>query len=261
MYKHHREIVDRLREVFINDNNIEAFILIGSVARDDARPESDIDYLLVIDEDYYFQLKQNNSLHDSRNGLCIEPCQQAGGRFITKKYLVELSKEGNEPSRWAFQDAKVLFSRDIKIEELVMEIPVYQLNEQLDKMESFKSQIRMHFSYLELAEYSKNTYLLLETAVKVVLFSGRLILADNKILYPNRKWFMREFKNAPDKPDGIYEDAIDFLNSPSIAKANAYIEKILKYKNYPEPSEGWGKRYERDCLWNEEEKVVSIEGW
>src|SRR5437879_12830929 len=49
-------------------------------------------------------------------------------------------------------------------------------------MKSFVSQLPVHLAYLELGEYSGNAWLLAETAVELVLFGGRLILAHNRIL-------------------------------------------------------------------------------
>ena len=43
-------------------------------------------------------------------------------------------------------------------------------------MESFASQLPVHFSYLELGEFSDNAYILNETAVQMALFGGRLLV-------------------------------------------------------------------------------------
>ncbi len=133
------------------DDNVVAAILIGSCARGDEREDSDVDINLVVRE------KRNNC-------------------HVTKDELYLVRERGNELTRWSYTGAKALFSRDPEIADIIKDIPVFQEGERTRKMESFVSQIRMHFSYLMLAEYSGNAYLLHETAVKIALFAGRLVL-------------------------------------------------------------------------------------
>ena len=232
---HKREIaafVERHRA----DDNVIAAILIGSLARGDEREDSDVDIDLVVRE------KRSNAEK-------------------TKDDLVLIRDHGNELTRWSFTDAKVLFSVDNEIESIIRMIPVYQEGERRRKMESFASQIRMHFAYLQLAEYSSNPYLLHETAVKIALFAGRLVLADNRVLYPNRKWYFREIKRVRDKPVNFDEDMCALLSSPSIAGAQRFIDGLFAYKSYPEPAEGWPSRFNDDSVFHWMNGTFSIEDW
>jgi len=218
------------------DDNVIAVILIGSLARGDAREDSDVDCNLVVRE---------------KRELCD----------ITKDDLRHTIKHGNELTRWSYTGAKILYSTDNEIEGLIRQIPVYPEGRRQYNMESFASQIRMHFAYLQLAEYSKNTYLLHETATKIALFAGRLILADNRVLYPNRKWYSREIQRVADKPQGFYEDMCGLLTDPTIDKARAFIDALFSYKAYPEPEEGWVNRFNKDSVLSWKNGTFSIEDW
>ena len=218
------------------DDNVIAAILIGSLARGDGREDSDVDIDLVV------RNKRSNAEK-------------------TRDDLVLIRDHGNELTRWSFTDAKVLFSLDDGIESIIRMIPVYQEDERRRKMESFASQIRMHFAYLQLAEYSSNPYLLHETAVKIALFAGRLVLADNRVLYPNRKWFSREIQRVKEKPANFYEDMCSLLGAPTIAKAQGFIDGLFAYKRYPEPVEGWGARFNDDSVFHWMNGTFSIEDW
>ncbi|HNY21149.1 MAG TPA: nucleotidyltransferase domain-containing protein [Treponemataceae bacterium] len=226
------EITERHRK----DKNVVAVILIGSIARGDAREGSDVDYNLVVKE---------------RRELCD----------VTKDDLKFTIAHGNELTRWSYTSAKVLYSTDDEIEGLIKQIPVYPENRRQYNMESFVSQIKMHFAYLQLAEYSKNTYLLHETAAKIALFSGRLILADNRVLYPNRKWYSREIQRIEDKPKDFYEKMRELLNAPTIDKARTFIDGLMAYKAYPEPAEGWVNRFNKDSVLSWKNGTFSIEDW
>jgi hypothetical protein len=71
-------------------------------------------------------------------------------------------------------------------------------------MISFYSQIIVYHWYIGEAEKRNDTYLTRRSAVDLVLFCGRLILAHNQMLYPYHKWFMRQLDKAPDKPDDFW---------------------------------------------------------
>jgi hypothetical protein len=86
--------------------------------------------------------------------------------------------------------------------------------------------------------------------VALVLFGGRLILAHNRILYPGRKWFMREFEKASDKPEGIIDLATQLLRHPGISHAKAFCDSIVSYRDWPLPEEGTWQRIHEDNVWN-----------
>jgi len=228
--------IDEVVDLHSKDGNVVAIILIGSLARGDAREGSDVDFNLVVKERR-------------------EPCD------VTKDDLRFTIERGNELTRWSYTSAKVLYTTDGEIEGLIRQIPVYPESRRQYNMESFVSQIRMHFAYLQLAEYSKNAYLLHETAAKIALFAGRLVLADNRVLYPNRKWYSREIQRISDKPARFYEDMCGLLADPTIERARAFIDTLFAYKAYPEPEEGWGNRFNKDSVFSWKNGTFSIEDW
>jgi hypothetical protein len=247
MFEHHQKTIENLKEHFEPNPEYLALIVIGSVARGDAMPDSDVDFYLVVDHP------------PSQDGIeahecCVPPCTEAGGALLTKASLREIRDHGNEIARWAFFQAKTIFSRDPEIEQLMIEILRYPESGRTRRMESYYSQIFYHFSFFEYAFYSQTKYLIYETATKMILATGRLILADNRMLYPNRKRFFSELKRAPDKPEGICEAMLDFLDKPTIEAGNRIIQMIQSYKTYPSPAEGIGAR-------NHKENILNLEEW
>jgi predicted nucleotidyltransferase len=232
----HKRQITEFVEKNRTDENVVAIILIGSLARGDEREGSDLDVNLIV------RTKKEES-------------------DITKDDLLFAATNANELTRWSYTRAKVLYSLDDEIAEIIKLIPVYQEKDRQYKMESFVSQMRMHLSYLKLAEYSKNTYLLHETAVKIALFAGRLVLADNRVLYPNRKWYSREIQRIQDKPENFFADMCALLEGPTIAKARSFIDTLLAYKAYPEPEEGWVKRFNTDSVFHWRCGTFTIEDW
>ncbi|HEU5012607.1 MAG TPA: nucleotidyltransferase domain-containing protein [Roseiflexaceae bacterium] len=246
MYGHHERVIRRMTERFQDDPAVLALIIIGSVARGDARADSDVDCHLVVTDDAYEARRAAHQLSVNADDLCDYPHGHAGGRVVNLGYLQDAAARGPEPVRFAFVHATPAFARVPDLDQLLAAIPRYPEHERTEKMISFASQLPVHLSYLVLGEYSQNPYLLAQTAVELVLFGGRLILAHNRMLYPNRKWFMQEFERAPEKPHDIIPIARQLLQQPDIAVATTFCERILQFQPWPQPPEGAMERFQND---------------
>lgn len=249
MFSHHREAVERLTVHYQDDPAVIAIILTGSVARDDAREDSDIDLVILVGDEEYKKRQSTHTLDIDLSQFTEYENGQAGGVFVSKQFLQEAVNKADERERFHFFKAKVLFTEDPEVTTLVRDIAQYPEVERTEKMMSFRSQLPVHLAYLQLAVYSKNNYLLAETVSSLVLFGGRLLLAHNRMLYPSRKWFMREFAAAPDKPEGIIELAEALLKEPSIEKAREFHDAIVNFQEWPEPPEGFWQRFREDNEW------------
>jgi hypothetical protein len=254
MYEHHRQTIENLKACYEKDENSLAFIVIGSVGRDDARPESDVDFYLVVPQPVYeARVAQKANCLDARD-QSVSPCSEANGYLISMPALQALRDHGNEIERWTFIKPLVVFAKDLAIYKLVGEISSYPEQGRIRRMESFHSQMHYHISFFEFAYLSQTKYLIYETAAKLILSIGRLILADNRILYPNRKWFYRELQKAPDKPAGICESIEAFLDAPTIEAGHHLIRMVEDYKDYPLPPEGMKARIDQ-------ESILNLEAW
>jgi hypothetical protein len=229
-----------------NRPEVLALIVVGSVARGDARFDSDLDCYAVVTDAEYERRRAAGMTAFTAADLGGEPSLDAGGPIIDMAFLRDVAARGPEPMRYAFVDAMLPFTRAQEVAALLQRIPLYQEHERSDKMIGFVSQLPVHCSYLELGQYSGNPYLLAQPAVELVLAGGRLLLAYNRQLYPGRKQFLRELGRVPDKPAGIIELAGELLAHPSISLARQWNHQIVSFAEWPEPPEGYWERYRRD---------------
>lgn len=253
MDEHHRQTIENLRKLFEPDTNNIAFVIVGSVARGEARPESDVDFYLVVEDPVFDELAAKHGTTISANQCCVAPCPEAGGRAMKKAELRDLCDGGSELQRWAFTKAQVVFSRDPEVHSLTEEILTYPEAERLRRMGSYHSQMYYHFSFFEFAYYSQTKYLIYQTATQMLLSVGRLILADNRRLYPGRKWFYRELERTPDKPDGLCQAMLTFLDTPTIDNGRLILDLVEKHKSYPVPPEGMPARIVKESTLNLEQ--------
>jgi hypothetical protein len=248
MYAHHRRVVETMVDRVRADPDVLALIVVGSVARGDARADSDVDaYLVVTPEALHGRRSRNEVSFDASDLATAQyPEGQAGGTIVDSAFLVEVAARGPEPARFAFTDALLAYSRLPGLEDLLARIPMYPQAERHDKLVGFASQLPVHLAYLRLGEYSDNPYLLAQPAVDLVRAGGRLVLAWNRLLYPGRKWFLRSLERAPDKPAGLLEHAERLLWRPSIEAAEAFCAVVSTFQDWPQPPEGAMARFQRD---------------
>jgi hypothetical protein len=250
VFEHHTRTIENLKAYFEPNGDYLAFIVNGSVARGDAGEESDVDFYLVVGDSVFDNLSANSATIIEAHEHCVPPCPEANGSLISKTELKRIYDQGNEIERWAFYRAKIIFSKDSELNQLVAAIPRYPEQGRTRRMESYYSQMFYHLSFLEFACYSQTKYLIYETATKMILSIGRLILADNRILYPNRKRFFSELEKVPDKPAGICETMVAFLDEPTIPAGHRLIEMVQNHKTYPVPPEGIKARIAKESLLN-----------
>lgn len=246
MADHHERALEHIQARFEVDEEIVALLLIGSVARGSARPGSDIDLLFVVSPDALTHRRTEGRLSIDVSDLADWPRGHAGGGVVDLPFLRAVAERGPEPARYAFTSCRALFTRDAEVTRLLTRIPVYQEHERLEKMRSFVSQLPVHLSYLVLGELSKNPWLLSQTACELVFFAGRLLLAHNRVLYGNRKQFMRQLADAPDKPDDIVARAEELMAAPTIARAQAFHDLVISFRDWPAAPEGAWARFSRD---------------
>lgn len=224
MYRHHQQTIDRLRDRFLCDPEMLALIVIGSVARGDAHERSDVDCYLVATAAEYQRRREIGQLSFSANELAEYPDGQANLGVVNLQFLHDVVARGPEPARFAFVNAIISFARVPGLDQLIAEIPCYPQHERHAKMTSFVSQLPVHLSYMHLADYSQNPYLLAETSVELVLYGGRLVLAHNRKLFRGRKLFLRELEGCPEKPPGMLDLARELLQHPGIPTATAFCD-------------------------------------
>jgi predicted nucleotidyltransferase len=244
MTRQHEEAVALARDRLTSDPDVVAMVVIGSVARGEAHDRSDVDLVVVLTEEAARKRAARSELSFRPDDLGTRV--HVGGDLVDETFLRDVADRGPEPSRFAFLNARLIFSRSPTIAGILERIPVYQESERAEKMTSFVSQLPVQLSYLELGEYSRNAWLLAQTAVELVLFGGRLILAHNRILFPNRKQFIRVLATAPERPDGVMEMADALMTAPSIANAKRFHDAVMDFHDWPQAPEGPWARFQID---------------
>ena len=230
MFEHHRESIARMTERIAADCEVRALILGGSIAHGFAAPASDIDVMLVVaDADYEERLRDGRmQYYDSE--VCTYEGGYVDGKYLTESFLAKVAEQGSDPARFAFADARILFSRIDGLESLLAAAARYPVEQKADRIQRFYAQLEAWHWYAHEAIKWKDAHLLATAVSKLVLFAGRLILAHNELLYPFHKWFLRVLESAPDKPAELMPRIAALHASPTTESVFAVYQCVAEFQ-------------------------------
>ena len=239
MKPHHKKAIESLTENLEKDNRYLAVIITGSVAKGSEREDSDIDIVLVVTDEEFEKRKKRNRLIYFDNQVCDYPGGYIDGKIVDYPYLKLVAERGTEPARDAFRGAILAFSKIPELEDVLKQIPVYQISEKNEKIKKFVAQFEIANWFMKEAERRNDNYLKLHSARDLILYGGRMILALNEILYPYHKLFIYMLEKAPEKPENLMILIDTLLSTPNSENAEKFYKTIKNFARwktrYPAP--------------------------
>jgi len=246
MYPHHEAAIERVIARFEPDPTILALLLGGSLAHGFGAEGSDVDIMLVVsDEEFAERVARLDTLFWDAE-LAGYDDGYIDGKYVSVGYLALVAERGSEPARFAFEGARVLFSRVGGLEQLLAAASRYPSEVREDRIARFAAQLEAWRWYCGEAAKKSDPYLLATSVTRLVLFGGRLLLAHNAVLYPFHKWFLRVLEGAPDKPEGVVELMRELSAEPNAAKAEHLADLVLGYREWHRGAIGWSNHFAFD---------------
>ncbi len=250
MYPHHTQSIQNVTEYFQRDPEVLALLLGGSIAHGFETETSDIDILIVVSEEDYRKRLEANQVHFFNMDLCTYPGGYVDGKYTSLSFIQQVQEKGSEPARFAFAGSCILFSRIERLEETLQQVAQYPTAEKFQRIQRLYAQFEAWHWYCQEALRLRNEYLLETSVSKLILFSGRLILAHNELLYPYHKWFLRVLEDATDKPAGMLE-AIHQLTVMHISEnIEALYEKVKTFQPWVTGEFSWPTQFMFDSELN-----------
>ncbi len=233
MYPHHRQTLDNITSHLAKADETLGILLVGSIAHGFEQPGSDVDIMVVVPDDVFEERKARGEL----TAIDLDNCTYDGGyidiKYVSLKLMDRVRDIGSEPARFAYHGASLVFSRDERIAPLIAEIARYPTERKTDNLKRFFAQIQAWNWYRGEAVKHDNAYLLNHAMDNLILFGGRLLLAENEVLYPSHKWFMRVLSGVREKPDGVMDLIDDVLTTRDAAKIEQLYEIIAGFREWP----------------------------
>lgn len=250
MFDHHKKAIETVTSKLKQREEVLGVIIGGSIAHGFANEQSDIDLFLVLsDENYEKSLKTGDI-----NYFETESTPYEGGYVDGKCTSVEAIKKvalcGSEPTRFAFKDAFVTYSRIEGLQQLVDEASRYPVENKAENMEKFYAQFEAWKWYFQEGLQKGDRYLMEFSIANFVLFAGRLILAYNEALFPYHKWFLRVLEGVPNKPDGLLHQIRQVLEIRDRESVEALYNSIAGFHRWSVSEKHWSIRFMLDSELN-----------
>jgi|SRR5690554_286094 len=258
MEDHHRKAIEKFCQLYKEEPTVSAILLGGSIAHGFATPASDIDLIIIVDELEYKKKKKDNNLAFSLRDICDYPGGYIDCKVINRKFLNTLIDRGSDPARYAFQDSIILFSKITNLEQILEEIVKFPVQEKAVRRKRFASQLLAWKWFYGEGIKKQNQYLIYLSIQKLVLFSSRLVLNENNMLYPYHKWLLSVLGQAQDKPGGFEQAIIQLMTGHTLAIVEEFCHGILDYAGVDEKNLDWPNQFllDSELNWVEHEAPV-----
>lgn len=229
---HHAAALAEAVAHFRDDPDVLAVIFGGSAARGMSRPDSDIDLMVVVTQE---EMARRASVQD------VEVVRELGhlyegGYFDAKvvdiAFLRDVAESGSEPARWAFSGVRIVHGGTPEIGALVSRIPVFPEASRDENILDFLAQVMLLRWFVGEAVKRDDPYLLSYATSRLALYSGRVFLALNGMLYPFHKWFLTEVTRAPMRPDDLPDLIRAAVSRPGLETAEPLAEAVLGYRDW-----------------------------
>ena len=243
MYPHHEAAMGRVIARFEPEPSVLGVLLGGSIAHEFATAESDVDIMIVVSDE---ELAERTATF--RTAFAdVDLAGYEGGyidaKYVSPGYLDLVAERGSEPSRFAFDRASVLFSHLDGLDDRVVAAARYPVEVRADRIARFAAQVEAWRWYSGEAQKKDDPYLLATAVSRVVLFSGRMLLAHNETLYPFHKWFLRVLDGVVEKPEGIVSQMRAVSAAPSAAGADQIADAVLGFRDWDRGQVDWPNHF------------------
>jgi hypothetical protein len=250
MHSHHTQSIQNVKEYFERDPEVLALLLGGSIAHGFETPTSDVDIMIIVSDEDHRKRLATNQVHFFDKNLCTYDGGYVDGKYTSSSFIQQVKEKGSEPARFAFAGSRILFSRIDGLAETLQQVACYPSADKAERIKRFHAQFEAWHWYCQESIRLKNQYLLGTSVSKFILFSGRLILAYNELLYPYHKWFLRVLEGASNKPDGLLESIRQLNASPIIENMEALYEKVKNFQAWSDTPYGWPTQFMFDSELN-----------
>lgn len=258
MEAHHQESIEKFLSIYKPDTTILAILLGGSIAHGFATPESDIDVTIIVAETEYQKRKLENKLAFSLWDICTYPGGYIDCKVVNIDFLQKVGEKGSDPARYAYKDNVILFSRIEKLDEILNDITKFPTHEKVTRRDRFAAQLLAWRWYYSEGLKKENSYLIYLSLQKLVLFSCRMILNENEILYPYHKWLLRVTEQAKDKPEQFDETVKQVMVSHHKELVDQFCDQVLEFYEIDEKSLDWPNHFltDSELNWMEQEPPI-----
>ncbi|QSI76745.1 nucleotidyltransferase domain-containing protein [Niveibacterium microcysteis] len=247
---HHAATIDKVIAHFAPLPEVEAILLAGSIAHGFARPQSDVDIMVVVDSAHYAERVARSELTLYDPTLSTYEGGYVDGKFVDQAFIRDVAARGSDAARYAFKDAQILHSRVEGLPALLAAAARFPAELASARRDRFLAQFEAWHWYAHEALAQRNPYLCALANSKLALFGARLILNEQQRLFPFHKWLRRELECCADIPDDLLERFDALFTSPGKPAVDAFYATIKAFRDWPQAAQPWPMQFMQDSELN-----------
>ena len=232
MHQHHIDSIEKMKQYYYGKEGVIALVLGGSVAKGNERPDSDLDGMIIVTDEEYEKRKAMGKTAEVITGECTYEGGYFDMKYMTKDYIKKAAYGASEPTRNSFIKARVLFSSDPEIDELVPKIGVFQVQERDDKMLSFYGDYLLNHNYF-IRSLNVQGYMRVHAVGEILYAIYRMILQENEILFPCNRRLEEMVEKAVNKPENILELGRIVMEKMDNESIENFAKAYLNWTKYP----------------------------
>ena len=213
---HHEQAVAGFTKSQAASPDTLGVVVVGSVARGDERPDSDVDvYLVVTDRAYDAAEAARRVAFVNRAGVEYE-----GGyidvKLASPRYLRAAVDHGDDPTRASFDGGRVTLDRLGDLEQLVRQMVDLPAAAWTQRVRTYRAQLALYGRYfLVQAADRGDVFLLQHSAVHSTLAAGRCALAHHRQLFRGQKYLATDLHRLAELPQGFLTAWSAVLHTPT----------------------------------------------
>lgn len=259
MFPHHAEAIEKVTAHFRADPSVQTLLLTGSIAHGLENADSDVDIMIILPDDDAEASRNSIGAITSRTFFSRELAPYPGGyvdgKYGTLRFIRAVAERGSEPARFAFADARVLFSRldaagTADLVAVLRAAAAYPAATKGERTARFAAQLDAWRWYCLEAIRKGDDYLLRAAVSKLQLFGGRLVLTENEVLYPFHKWFVRVLAGVERKPEGLMEAFEAVGREPTKENVDRFYKIVKEWREWGEHPDRWPAQFMLDSELN-----------
>lgn len=252
LYPHHQAALERFIAHCSQNPKVQAIVVGGSLVKGFGKPSSDLDVLIVVDEEAFEQRKASGQLSYYSEDFTDYEGGYVDGKHLSLAFLRTVAEKGSEPARAAFWKSFIAYSRgnSTELQSLLEQITTYPEEGVQDRIHRFMAQVQAMHWYVGEGEKHQNPYLLSWSANRAVLFTARMLLAHNRLFFPYHKWMLRMLELAPELPEGYLQKVDALMTSPSVQGTRDLCDLVLGYRDWGTPKLYWTNLFMQDSELN-----------
>jgi predicted nucleotidyltransferase len=213
---HHEETIAAFTDVTRDDPEALGLVAVGSVARGNERPDSDVDVYVVVTEDRFERAREQNQLSYVDTASATYEGGYVDVKLVSPRWVRAVGTHADEPTRASLLGARVVWSSLPGLEEAIRDATA-DADESVwnDRLSTAVARMRLHGGYfLTQGVQLADPLLAHAAAAEFVRAAGQALLAHAHVLYAGPKYLRSALNSLPHMPDTLISGLERLVREP-----------------------------------------------